>query len=114
MPYFVLDCSRGIDRYADPDEILKSVHDAADSTGLFQKGKVKVSLNQFEHYTVGGTRDDFIHVIGYIWTGRSEEQRSDLSRQIARALKTLLPAVFSISVDIRQIERATYNNRDTV
>jgi 5-carboxymethyl-2-hydroxymuconate isomerase len=114
MPHFILDCSHTIDRHADPDEILKSVLDAADASGLFQKGKVKVCLNLFEYYTVGGARDDFVHVIGYIWTGRSEEQRSDLSKRIVRALKTLLPAVPFLSVDIRQMERATYTNRDSV
>ena len=113
MPHFILDCSRSIEQYANLADILKTVHDAADGSGLFQKGEVKVRINLFEHYTTGGTQDDFIHVIGYIWTGRSLEQRSDLSKRIARALKALLPELLYISVDIREIERETYNNRDS-
>jgi 5-carboxymethyl-2-hydroxymuconate isomerase len=114
MPHLILDCSRTIDKHASLDTLIQVVHDTAESTGLFNEGEVKVRLNLFDHYTVGGTRDDFVHIIAYIWTGRSEEQRSDLSRRIVRALKSLLPNVKIISVDIREINRATYNNLDTV
>jgi len=114
MPHFVLDCSRTIDRYAKVDDLIKVVHDTAEGTGLFNKGEVKVRINLYDHYTVGGRQDDFVHIIAYIWTGRSEEQRSDLSRQIVKALKGILPAVRVISMDIREINRATYNNLDTV
>jgi 5-carboxymethyl-2-hydroxymuconate isomerase len=114
MPHFILDCSRTIERHAKLDDILKVVHDTADGTGLFKPGEVKVRINLYDHYTIGGTQDDFVHTIAYIWTGRSEEQRRDLSRQIVKALKDLLPDVHIISIDIREIDRAMYNNLDTV
>lgn len=96
------------------DDIIKGVHDAADGTGLFSKGEMKVRINLYDHYTVGSTRDDVIHTIAHIWAGRSEEQRSNLSRQTIKALKDLLPDVRIISIDIREINRGTYSNRDTV
>ena len=109
-----MDCSRSIERHARLEDIIKAVHDAADGTGLFGKGDVKVRVNLFDHYTVGGTGDDFVHTIAYLLSGRTEEQRRHLSRQIITALKALLPGVPIISIDIREINRATYNNRDTV
>jgi 5-carboxymethyl-2-hydroxymuconate isomerase len=96
------------------EDIIRAVHDAADGTGLFGKGDVKVRVNLFEHYSVGGRKSDFVHTIAYILSGRTEEQRKNLSVQIVKALKGLLPEVPIISIDIREINRATYNNRNTV
>ena len=114
MPHCIIDCSRTIEKHASLDDIIKAVHDAADKTGLFGQGDIKVRVNRFEHYTVGGTSDDFLHMIAYIMGGRTMEQRQNLSRQIIMALKGLLPDVRVISIDVREIERATYNNRNTV
>lgn len=114
MPHCILDCSRTIERHASLDDLVRTVHDAASGTGLFGKGDIKVRVNLFDHYTVGGTRDDFVHTIAYIMGGRTEEQRKNLSARIVQALKALLPNVRILSVDVREINRATYHNRDTV
>jgi 5-carboxymethyl-2-hydroxymuconate isomerase len=114
MPHCILDCSRTIERHAQLKDIIKAVYDAADGTGLFGRGDVKVRVNLYEHYTVGDTEDDFVHTVAYIMSGRTEEQRRQLSKQIITALKALLPNVRVISIDIREINRVTYNNRDTV
>jgi 5-carboxymethyl-2-hydroxymuconate isomerase len=114
MPHCILDCSRSIENHAKWDEILKVVHDAADATGLFGKGDIKVRINLFDHYTVGVNRCDFVHTIAYLLAGRTEAQRKDLSSRVVKALKALLPGVPVISMDVREINRATYNNRDTV
>jgi 5-carboxymethyl-2-hydroxymuconate isomerase len=114
MPHCILDCSSSIGRHASVQQIIKTVHDAADATGLFGAGDVKVRVNLFEHYTVGGTQDDFVHTIAYIMSGRTQEQRRDLSRRIVAALKSLLPEVRVISIDVREIDSLTYNNRYTV
>jgi 5-carboxymethyl-2-hydroxymuconate isomerase len=114
MPHCIIHCSRTIEKHASLNDIIKAVYEAADKTGLFGKGDIKVRLNLFEHYTVGGTGDDFLHIIAYIMDGRTVEQRHNFSRQIVLALKALLPDVPVISIDVREINRATYNNRNTV
>jgi 5-carboxymethyl-2-hydroxymuconate isomerase len=112
MPHFVIDCSESVLRLCPPEEILREVHDTADATGLFKEGDIKVRIRAFEHYTVGGAKDDFIHVFGNIMEGRTVEQKANLSRKIVAKLKHLLPDVPVISVNIREFERATYCNRN--
>ena len=114
MPHFVLDCSNEIIRQKDPQEIINQVYKAAESTQLFDKGDIKVRINPFEHYTVGNTSDDFIHVFGNIMEGRTSEQKSDLSRRIVTVLKGMFPEVPIISINIRDFEKATYCNRTMV
>ena len=114
MPHFVIDCSESVLRLQPPAEILREIHDTAESTGLFKKGDIKVRLRPFEHYTVGGAQTDFIHVFGNIMEGRTTAQKADLSRRIVTKLKSLFAEVPVISINIRDFERETYCNRSLV
>jgi 5-carboxymethyl-2-hydroxymuconate isomerase len=114
MPHFIIDCSENVLRLRAPEEILREVHDTAESTGLFKKGDIKVRIRAFEHYTVGNTNADFIHVFGNIMEGRTTEQKADLSRQIIEKLKSMFAEVPVISINIREFEMATYCNRNMI
>lgn len=114
MPHFVIDCSENILKLHLPAEVIEQVHDTADATGLFKKGDIKVRLRTFEHFTVGGTEEDFIHVFANIMEGRTVEQKANLSNRIVCKLKSMFPDVPVISMNIREFERATYTNRDLV
>jgi len=114
MPHFILDCSKHIITLKTPEEIIKNVYDTADSTGLFAKGDIKVRINPFQHYTIGNTNDDFIHVFGNIMEGRTDEQKLDLSKKIVTTLKTMFPNVPILSMNIREFEKSSYVKKDMV
>jgi 5-carboxymethyl-2-hydroxymuconate isomerase len=114
MPHFIIDCSPNVIQLNSPADILRSVHDTAEATGLFAKGDIKARINVYEHYTVGNTANDFIHVFGNIMEGRNTEQKADLSRKIISRLKTMFPAVPVISMNVIDFEKATYCNRTMV
>ncbi|MCT4624167.1 MAG: 5-carboxymethyl-2-hydroxymuconate Delta-isomerase [Schleiferiaceae bacterium] len=111
MPHFVMDCSENIIRLKSPKEIIQKVYNTAESTGLFAKGDIKVRINPFEHYIVGNTDDDFIHIFGNIMEGRTVAQKKNLSEKIVRELKSMFPDVPIISINIRDFEKATYCNK---
>jgi 5-carboxymethyl-2-hydroxymuconate isomerase len=112
MPHFVVDCSQGIVRQRSGEEILARLHRAVNSTGLFEEPDIKVRINPFPVYAVGGGKEDFIHVFSYIMQGRTIGQRADLSRKIVSELADLFPAVHRIATNIAEFEKATYLNRD--
>ena len=114
MPHFVIDCSENILKIQSPEEILKTVHDTAEASGLFKKGDIKVRINEYKYYTVANTKDDFIHIFGNIMEGRTTEQKADLSKRIIIKLKSMFPDVPVISINIREFEKATYCNRNLV
>ena len=114
MPHFVIDCSENIITLKSPEEIMQKVYDTAVSTSLFAKGDIKVRINPFKHYTIGNSKDDFIHVFANIMEGRNTEQKSDLSKKIVAELKALFPNVPIISINIRDFEKATYCNKSMV
>jgi len=111
MPHFIVDCSQNINRLTNPAHLVSAVHDAADESGLFDAGDTKVRCNFYDAYTVGGTSEDFVHVIGYLLSGRSDEQKRQLAARVVSRLMVLLPTVDTLSIDLRDIERTGYANR---
>ena len=114
MPHFVIHCSENILTLKSEEEILRTVHDTADTTGLFKKGDIKVRIQSFGSFTVGNTKSDFIHVFGNIMEGRTTEQKADLSKKIISKLKSLFPDVPVVSMNVSEFEKATYCNRDMI
>ena len=114
MPHFILDCSPNVLVVQAPDALIREVHDTAEASGLFGKGDINVRVRAFEHFTVGGSNKDFLHVFGYIMQGRSEQQKKALSVTIVKRLKELLPDVPVISMNVMEFEQATYTNRTMV
>ena len=110
MPHLIIECSENILNLKSPEEIMQNVHDAAESTNLFDLGDIKVRINPFQHYNVGNTKDDFIHIFGNIMEGRTTAQKSMLSKKIIKNLKTMFPEVVMLSMNIRDFEKATYCN----
>ena len=93
---------------------MQQVYDAADATGLFGQGDIKVRINPFKHYNIGNTNNDFIHVFGNIMEGRTADQKNELSRKIVLALKLLFPEVPIISINIRDFKKTGYCNKSMV
>jgi 5-carboxymethyl-2-hydroxymuconate isomerase len=114
MPHFVVDISENILKLQPAEKIISIIHDTAESTGLFAKGNIKVRLNPFSLYTCGGTQNDFIHVFAHIMGGRTTEQKKDLSDKVMRSLKPLFPDVPVLSINVYDLDPATYSNRDRI
>jgi 5-carboxymethyl-2-hydroxymuconate isomerase len=111
MPHFIIDCSENIIQLKTPDEIMQTVYDAAESTGLFAKNDIKVRIRPFGYFKLGEDKKDFIHVFGNIMEGRSTEQKAALSKKIIQRLNDLFPGVTILSINVREFEKATYFNK---
>jgi 5-carboxymethyl-2-hydroxymuconate isomerase len=116
MPHFVIHCSSNVLLQAGPWAILGAVHDAAEATGLFAKGDIKVRLLPFEFgmYRLGEDKADFVHVFAHIMEGRTTEQKADLSRRVVQRLDALLPGLDILSMNVDEFERATYCNKSMI
>jgi 5-carboxymethyl-2-hydroxymuconate isomerase len=110
MPHFVIDCSPSVLAAQPADDILRAVHAVADDSGLFEVANIKVRIREYEHYLVAGERRDFIHVFANILEGRTTEQKAALSRAIVQRLAEAFPDLPTISINMREFERAC---RDT-
>lgn len=111
MPHFVIDCSTRVLTKRHPDEILREVHRIAVDSSLFRVEDIKARIRAYEHSLVAGEPSDFIHVFAHILEGRTVEQKAALSRAIVTRLVEMFPDVQTISINVREFEKATYCNR---
>ncbi|MBK9486392.1 MAG: 5-carboxymethyl-2-hydroxymuconate Delta-isomerase [Chitinophagaceae bacterium] len=114
MPHFIIECSENIIKLKTPEEIIQAVYTIADATNLFAVGDIKVRIKSYTEFTVGGTKNDFIHVFGHIMQGRNTEQKANLSRQIITKLKAMFQEVPVISMNVIDFEKVTYCNKSMV
>jgi 5-carboxymethyl-2-hydroxymuconate isomerase len=114
MPHCVIECPKELKDIISFDVLATAVHDAAESSGLFDKGDVKSRIVTSDHYVVGGKKDSYVHVVTQLLSGRTIEQRKQLSDAIAKVLCELLPDVEMLSVEVREIEKQVYSNRKSV
>lgn len=111
MPHCLVEGARTLEQHISADELVALVHGAAMDSGLFKAGEVKVRLSLHDHYSVGGTQAEFVHVIIYLLAGRSDEQKKALSMAVVGALVERLPAVENVSMDVRDVRREAFSNR---
>lgn len=111
MPHFIIDCSANILAKVKEQQIVTTVFDATRSSGLFEKADIKVRVNPYVRYEVGGKPTDFIHVFSYILEGRNDKEKSDLSQLIVRSLVNLFPDVEFVASSIDEFTKAGYCNR---
>lgn len=115
MPHFTIDCSDRFLSIKSAIEIMQNVHQSALNTELFIPSEIKVRINSFDNYLVGGSNDsDFIHVFANIMEGRNIEQKHRLSKQITKGLSEMFPTVEVISINIREFEKSTYFNKTMI
>lgn len=114
MPHCVIETSSELSEIINLESLVKEIHDITEESGLFEKGDVKSRLLMSENYLVGGVKDQYVHIVTHILTGRSEIQRKNLADSIALKLCELLPTVEMLSVEVREIDKKMYSNRTAV
>ena len=111
MPHFVIDCSESVVKSHEEEFIIEQVHIAANTSGLFEEGDIKVRLHPFKKYSVGNKREDFIHVFAHVMQGRTGLQKASLSQLIVTKLVELFPDIPNIAINISEFDITTYCNR---
>lgn len=114
MPHFVIDCSKNVLNAQTPDAIMEKVYQTAIASQLFDPGDIKVRINPFEQYKLGGSKDAFIHIFGNIMEGRTADQKQGLSNAMVAGLKAMFPEVAIISMNVRDFDKAGYSNKSMV
>jgi len=112
MPHLIVDHSANVADTHDMGTFCTTLWEGAAATGHFKDtSAIKVRCLPCAHWHIGTQPQSFVHVTVRILEGRSPETRADLSAQILALLETALPDVGTISVDIREFEKASYVKR---
>lgn len=108
MPHLVIEFSTGQASDAQVEAMLDAVHRSAAGTDLFDESHIRVRAYPVAYSRTGGKHDHFIHCQCRIHTGRDDAQKSRLSEAVLTALKDQQWPARSITVEIIDMDRATY------
>ncbi|MGH1485174.1 MAG: 5-carboxymethyl-2-hydroxymuconate Delta-isomerase [Cellvibrionaceae bacterium] len=109
MPTCIIEYGKDLEKEIDIPDFIDALHKTLNNSGLFEENDIKTRAAPFVHYKIGTTEKSFIHINIHILSGRSSEQKRSLSQSVLQHLKTLNLINFSLTVEIREIDRDSYS-----
>lgn len=110
MPHIIIEHSQPVCKDLRECALAHALHQLVLDTGHFSPDAVKTRTIAYEACLVGEAAQafDFVHVTVKILEGRDESVRSKLADDVFAALKEKLPNISKISVDVHEMNKATY------
>ncbi|MCL2919581.1 5-carboxymethyl-2-hydroxymuconate Delta-isomerase [Shewanella litorisediminis] len=108
MPHCIIDFSANVPGYDVAEGLTRACHSAMVASGLFEPASIKTRAHQAEAAKTGEGDDSFIHVNISIMPGRSSEQKRALMDAIAVAIDGVEIQASSLTMEVRELEKAHY------
>jgi len=110
MPHVVMEYSNRIHKKCNVEQLLKDIHTVVRASDLFDPAAIKSRSIAYDQFQVGDNASvsDFVHVSLWILKGRPIGVRQSLGKRVLDVMKSALSDVESLTVDIREMEKATY------
>jgi 5-carboxymethyl-2-hydroxymuconate isomerase len=116
MPHLIIEYSGGLDERENISELMQTVYDAAVAADVMEPADIKIRAIPHFHYKLHDSQDSFVHTTCRLLAGRTPEQKVKLAELLRENMAELLPDVYSISVEIVDMDPVPYKKRlrDTV
>lgn len=111
MPHIVIEYCAELEQQVNINDLLEAAHNGAFASGLFPEYDIKSRATGYQFHRTGQTRDSFVHINLHLLSGRSDEQKADLSEKLLAAVEPLLTEVVSVGVEIFDMHRDSYRKR---
>ena len=87
----------------DQGELTEAVYQGALVSGLFEASHIRVRALAYQSFFPGYAVDDFIHVNLRILSGRSSQQKKQLTEAVLTELEDLGLASISLTVEVAEV-----------
>ncbi len=111
MPHFVIEQGNALLNDADINDVLQITLDCGGRMDFINKDDIKVRLLPYTHFVAGDGRTSFLHITVYLLDGRPDALKEVLSMALRDELDQRFSLVQSISIDVRDMNRACYKKR---
>ena len=111
MPHLIIEYSSGLDKRKDIKKLMETVYDAAVASEVMNPADIKVRAIPFSYYRLHDSQDTFVHTTCRLLAGRTPEQKIKLADFLRKNIAYLRPDVYSISVEIVDMDPESYKKR---
>ena len=108
MPHLLLEYSHNLSSRIQDTNLLVQLHDIVESSGIFSKSSLKSRGRSYDEVHITGNNESFLHITLMMLEGRNVETRNALAESLFKITKASIPYTDQISVDIREMDAATY------
>jgi 5-carboxymethyl-2-hydroxymuconate isomerase len=118
MPHCIFEYSANLADDPDWPQLVRQIHEKLISTGLFIAEDIKSRILIHDRFVIGRgePNQSFVTVNLQILEGRSDEAKRELTQMVLDVLapafpKSIANQKFSITVQVTEIHRASYQRR---
>lgn len=110
MPHAIIEYSANLEHEITTRKAVMAAHKVILDSGLFAPDAVKSRAHKVEDFVVGTDMSSvsFVHIWIALMEGRALEKKQALTQAMFDTISALIPEATSVSVDIRDMEAATY------
>lgn len=108
MPNFIIEYSESLNAQIDEDTLMDKVFEGAKNSGHFPPEAIKIRTEPRKSYRLHDKYKDFLHIHAHILSGRTDEQKTEISTAVIDCLKDLGVSSVFVSVEIVDIHRASF------
>jgi 5-carboxymethyl-2-hydroxymuconate isomerase len=109
MPHCIIEYSNGVNENVNIEELMVHLQSVIVESELFDPKAIKLRAIQYQEYLLTDGVKGFLHVRLKILSGRSEDKKTALSRQVFQAAGQLLPQEGVIlTVEIHEMDARFY------
>lgn len=110
MPHLVMEYSNSAEERLNMQGLLEDLHQVAIDSGLFSTKDIKSRAVRVHSWLVGdkGNSVDFIHITLELLSGRTAEQKRELSRSLMDVLAEQASHIDSLTINVRDMEKACF------
>lgn len=108
MPHCIIEYSQNLEQEVPPLDWMEAVQKACIDSELFKPADIKLRAFSCKHFITGGVQDAFVHVTVRMLSGRTQQQKNELSQSVLDALCSFSVKQVSLSVEILEMENESY------
>ena len=108
MPHIIIEYAHDCVSENDLTSLLDDVHRAVIETRLFAVDNLKTRAIPVHHYQIGQSQSGFVHTQLRIHPGRSQEQKSALTKAVLNAKKTWIHSPCVMTVEVTDMDKSSY------
>lgn len=111
MPHFIIEHGNALVGEKDTKDAMQVAFQCGGACGFIDPADIKVRLRPYTDFFAGDGRSSFIHITVRLLSGRTVEQKENLSVAMRDAFDARFPEVQSISIEMCDMDRGSYKKR---
>ncbi len=111
MPHIIIEHGNALSGEIDINVAMQIGFECAGACGFIDPADIKVRLRPYIDFFSGDGRSSFIHITVRLLSGRTAAQKENLAMAMREAFDARFGQVQSISVEICDMDRASYKKR---